>query len=435
MSGDDERVSRLTESWKNDVQHMQKGLLATHVQPALWVYAKDLLSDYPDNAGAAPILADVYAVPEYKDSMVGHYVGAVAVKLGTSGTSIQSALGAIDAGLDCHMVFAALRRAFEGLCKAYWLLDPKCSRDDKMLRLASLVCHEAKDTTNTWSMNHEIKTNLEKDRQRLISAVGKPIFYSRKLGQKAYQRDLDGRYSDFEWNIMCDMTHENSVFDSIMQRQAESYVERMDRAQIEMAAFTIGMMSNISTAVLALAEQPETKLREVAATLHPLYEEAKQLVTLERGSHNHHDGPDDAPFPIEEKREGMADDMSYLSRVIHPPPAEAEPVSMRGLIMGAEMVGKPWQGASFVVVLGIMAADGVLEEHEGAGIEVGGFGGVIGPEQIAAGRSVWDAARSGEEPDPRVARRMAVESLSGTDAPAAKEHIDWCDMLIERGQA
>lgn len=197
------------------------------------------------------------------------------------------------------MVFAALRRAFVGMCKAYWLLDPECSRDDKMRRLASLVCHEVKGTTNTWDINPEIKKNLEKDRQRLIDAVGKPISYSRKLGQDAYQRDHGvGQYSDFEWNIMCDMTDENSVFDMIMWRQAGSYQERMNRAQIEMTAFTIGMISNISICLLLLADQPETKLRDVTATLHPLYEEARQLVALERGPHNHHHGPDDGPFPM-----------------------------------------------------------------------------------------------------------------------------------------
>ncbi len=284
VSGYDERVSRITESWTKDVQHMGDGLLSTHVQPALIAYAKDLLSDYPDDAAIAPILADVYAAPEFKDSMVGHYIGGVAFKLGTSGTSIQSALGAIEARSDCHIVFAALRRAFEGLCKAYWLLDPKCSRDDKILRLASLACHEAKGTTNTWDVNPEIKSNLEDARQRLIAAVDEPISYNRKLGQKVYQRDYgSGQYSDFEWNIMCDMTHENSVFDSIMWRQAGNYQERMNRAQMEMSAFTIGMMTNISTSVMQLADQPESKLREVTAILHPLYEEASQLVALERG--------------------------------------------------------------------------------------------------------------------------------------------------------
>ena len=263
---------------------MGDGLLSTHVQPALIAYAEGLLSDYPDNAAIAPILSDVHGAPEFKDSMVGHYIGGIAFKLGTSGTSIQSALGAIDARLDCHIVFASLRRAFEGMCKVYWLLDPESSRDHKIRRLVDLVCQEVKETTNTWDVNPEIKTNLEKVRQRLIEAVGKPICYNRKKGQSAYQRDYgSGQFSDFEWNIMCDMTHENSVFDSILWRQAGRYEERMNRAQMEMSAFTIGMMTNISTCMLQLAGQPESELREVIATLHPLYEEASQLVTLERG--------------------------------------------------------------------------------------------------------------------------------------------------------
>lgn len=65
---------------------MRDGLLSTHVQPALIIYAEDLLSDYPDNASVALILADIYGAPKFKDSIAAHYVGAVAFKMGTSGT-------------------------------------------------------------------------------------------------------------------------------------------------------------------------------------------------------------------------------------------------------------------------------------------------------------------------------------------------------------
>ena len=436
MNDYDERASRLAESWKDDVQHWNDGLLSTHVQPALGIYATDLLGGYQDRAGLAPILADVYVTPQFKDSVVGHYVGGLAAKLGTSGTSIHSALGAIDNRLDCHMVFAALRRAFEGMCKACWLLDPKCGRDEKVLRLASLVCQEVKETTNTWEVNPEIKARLEQARQQLITAIGKPIPYQRKLGQDVYQREYgSGAHSDFEWNIMCDMTHENLVFDSIMQRQAGNYQERMNLAQMEMAAFTIGMMADISTSVLQAAGRPDIEQHEVGAIMLPLYEEARQLVGLKRGPGDCVGNLGDTPSSAGEVNVSMADDTGYLDRVIHPPPSGAKPVSMTGLMKGAGMVGMSWQGASLLVVLGIMAADRVLAKHEGAMLSVDGFGGVIGPEQIVAGYRVWDQARSGSESSPRETRHMATEALNGPNSAAALEHIEWCDMLIKRAEA
>ena len=284
MSKYDTQVSILTEAWKNDVNDIENGILTTRIQPALRVYGAHLLEDYQDIMGLAPILSDIYGAPELQDSIVGHYVGGIAFKVGTAGTSIQSTLGAINARLDCHMAIASLRRAFEAMCKVFWLLDPSCDDTTKIQRLGSLVLHEVRGTRNTWNMNAEISAGLDNAHQDLTQALGSPVGYNRKLGQRAYRQEFgSGRFSDFEWNIMCDLTHENSVFDILMWRQAGCYEERMNRAQMELTAFAIGMITNIAIFVLKSAHWPDDQLSDCAERFISIYEATRSLVGQERG--------------------------------------------------------------------------------------------------------------------------------------------------------